>query len=108
MNRLDCSSILRCSFLTTLNRKRMTLLLRMVAPLLFCLTALLTAQVSAALPNIVIILADDMGWGDPKCNNPDSNLATPNIDRLAKEGMRFTDAHAPASWCTPTPERARR
>ena len=102
MNRLDCSSILGCSFPTTHNRKRMKLLLRMVAPLLFCLTALLTAQVSAALPNIVIILADDMGWGDPKCNNPDSNLATPNIDRLAKEGMRFTDAHAPASWCTPT------
>lgn len=53
-------------------------------------------------PNIVIILADDMGWGDPSCNNPESKIATPNIDRLAKEGIRFTDAHSPASWCTPT------
>lgn len=56
----------------------------------------------AAPPNIVIILADDMGWGDPKCNNPESRIATQNIDRLAAQGMRFTDAHSPASWCTPT------
>lgn len=64
-----------------------------------CATTPLTA---AETPNIVIILADDMGWGDPACNNPHSKLATPNIDRIAEEGIRFTDAHAPASWCTPT------
>ena len=56
----------------------------------------------AATPNIVIVLADDMGWGDPACNNAASKLATPNIDRLAQDGIRFTDAHTPASWCTPT------
>jgi len=53
-------------------------------------------------PNIVVILADDMGYGDPGCFNPRSAIPTPNIDRLAREGMRFTDAHAPGSWCVPS------
>lgn len=53
-------------------------------------------------PNIVVILADDMGYGDVGCNNPESKIETPNIDRIASEGLRFTDAHSPASWCTPT------
>ncbi|MCB9874966.1 MAG: arylsulfatase [Planctomycetaceae bacterium] len=53
-------------------------------------------------PSIVVILADDMGFGDPGCNNPDSKIETPNINRIASEGLRFTDAHSPASWCTPT------
>ena len=54
------------------------------------------------LPNIVIVLADDMGWGDPQPYQPESKIPTPNIDRLAREGMRFTDAHSPSSVCTPT------
>ena len=53
-------------------------------------------------PNIIFILADDLGYGDPHCYNPDSKIPTPNIDRLATEGMRFTDAHTPSSVCTPT------
>jgi len=53
-------------------------------------------------PNIVIILADDMGYGDPGCYNDESKIPTPHIDQLAKEGRRFTDAHAAASVCTPT------
>ncbi len=53
-------------------------------------------------PNIVYILADDMGYGDPGCYNADSKIPTPNIDRLAKEGMRFTDAHSPSAVCSPT------
>jgi len=53
-------------------------------------------------PNVVILFADDMGYGDPRCYNPDSKCPTPNIDRLAAEGMRFTDAHAPGSWCVPS------
>lgn len=53
-------------------------------------------------PNIVYILADDLGYGDVGCYNPDSKIPTPHLDRLAAEGMRFTDAHAPASVCTPT------
>jgi arylsulfatase A len=48
-------------------------------------------------PNIVIILVDDMGYGDPGFNNPDSKIPTPHLDRLAGEGMRFTDAHAPGT-----------
>lgn len=53
-------------------------------------------------PNIVVILADDLGIGDPGCYNRASLIKTPNIDRLAGEGMRFTDAHSPSSVCTPT------
>jgi len=53
-------------------------------------------------PNIVVILADDTGYGDVGCYNPDSKIPTPNIDRLAAEGTRFTDAHSPGALCTPT------
>jgi arylsulfatase A-like enzyme len=55
-----------------------------------------------ALPNIVLILADDLGYGDPGCYNDASRIPTPHIDRLAEQGMRFTDAHTPSSVCTPT------
>lgn len=55
--------------------------------------------VEPAKPNIVIVLVDDMGYGDPGCYNPRSKIPTPNIDRLAREGMRFTDAHAPGPLC---------
>lgn len=52
-------------------------------------------------PNIVVILADDLGWMDLHCQgNP--LLDTPQLDRLAKQGMRFTDAYAAAPVCTPT------
>jgi len=53
-------------------------------------------------PNIVYVLADDMGYGDLYANNPDSKIPTPHLDQMAAEGMRFTDAHSPASVCTPT------
>lgn len=53
-------------------------------------------------PNIVLILADDLGFGDVRCYNSESKVPTPNIDRLAHEGMRFTDAHSPSTVCTPT------
>ena len=54
---------------------------------------------TAELPDIVIILVDDMGYGDPGCNNAGSKIPTPNIDSLARAGMRFTDAHAPGPLC---------
>ena len=60
--------------------------------------------VAAELPrpkNIVMILADDVGWGDLSCYGAKA-VSTPHCDRLAKEGVRFTDAHSPASTCTPT------
>ena len=52
-----------------------------------------------APPNIVIVFVDDMGYGDPGCFNPASKIPTPHIDRLARDGMRFTDAHAPGPLC---------
>ncbi len=63
-------------------------------------TAICLAQ-TANKPNIVFILADDLGYGDLSCNGA-AKVATPNIDRLAQEGMRFTNAYAPHSVCTPT------
>ena len=56
----------------------------------------------AAKPNIVFILADDMGYGDVQALNPRSKIPTPHLNRLAKEGMTFTDAHSPSAVCTPT------
>ncbi|MEM9365854.1 MAG: arylsulfatase [Planctomycetota bacterium] len=54
------------------------------------------------LPNILLILADDLGYGDVGCYNAESRIPTPHLDRLASEGMRFTDAHSPCTVCTPT------
>jgi arylsulfatase A len=53
-------------------------------------------------PNVVIVLADDLGYGDPQCYQAESKIPTPSIDRLASQGMRLTDAHTPASVCSPT------
>ena len=73
---------------------------------LFCLLAwvaapLLHAAAAPAKPNIVFILADDIGYGDLSCYGA-KMVQTPNLDRLARDGRRFTDAHSPASTCTPT------
>ena len=55
-----------------------------------------------AQPNIVVILCDDLGYGDVKCLNPEGKIATPNMDRLAAAGMICTDAHSSSAVCTPT------
>ncbi len=57
---------------------------------------------AGAKPNIVLVLADDMGYGDVRALNPKSGIPTPNLDRLAAGGMTFTDAHSPSAVCTPT------
>ena len=86
---------------------------RAVAPLLtrfvWLATLALVAQkvspsafAAAPLPNIVYVLADDLGYGDVKCLNPRGKIATPNLDRLARGGMVFTDAHSGSAVCTPT------
>lgn len=54
------------------------------------------------LPNIIFILADDLGYGDVQSLNPDSKIPTPNLNALASQGLSFTNAHAPSSVCTPT------
>jgi arylsulfatase A len=56
----------------------------------------------AEKPNIVFILADDLGYGDVRASNAESMIPTPNLDALAAGGMRFTDAHTSSSVCTPT------
>ncbi|MGB5555854.1 MAG: arylsulfatase [Flavobacteriaceae bacterium] len=53
-------------------------------------------------PNIIYILADDLGYGDIATFNTNGKIATPNIDRLAADGMKFTDAHTSSAVCTPT------
>jgi len=60
------------------------------------------SDLQAAPPNIVFIMADDMGYGDVQALNPHSKIPTPNLNRLAAEGMTFTDAHSPSAVCTPT------
>jgi arylsulfatase A len=68
--------------------------------LVICGTRVLAAD--ATRPNIVILYADDMGYGDLAANNADSKIPTPNLDRLAAQGMRFTDAHSSSGVCTPS------
>jgi arylsulfatase A-like enzyme len=57
---------------------------------------------ASTAPNIVYFLVDDMGYGDASCLNPQGKIKTPNIDRLAKEGMVFADAHASSAVCSPS------
>ena len=62
-----------------------------------------THAAAPARPNIIYVLADDLGYGDVHCLNPRrGKIATPNLDRLASQGMTFTDAHSGSSVCTPT------
>ena len=63
-----------------------------------------TAAFAAAVerPNIVYILCDDLGYGDVSCLNPAGKIKTPHMDRVAREGMIFTDAHSGSAVCTPT------
>jgi arylsulfatase A-like enzyme len=59
------------------------------------------ALLSAATPNVLLLYADDLGYGDVSCYGS-KTISTPNIDRLAASGLRFTDGHAPAATCTPS------
>ncbi len=62
----------------------------------------MSCRKSQPLPNILIIFADDLGYGDVSCYNPESRIPTPNLNKLAEEGIRFTDAHSPSTVCTPS------
>lgn len=72
------------------------------ALLLMPLSYVPAAESTPARPNIVILYADDMGFGDLGVQNPDSKIPTPNLDRLATQGTRFTDAHSSSGICTPS------
>ena len=60
------------------------------------------AQAATDRPNILVILADDLGYGDVQCFNPKSRIPTPHLNQMAAEGSRFIDAHSPSTVCTPT------
>ena len=66
------------------------------------LSLLQSADAPSARPNIVILYADDMGYGDLGVQNPESRIPTPNLDGLAAQGTRFTDAHSSSGVCTPS------
>lgn len=74
------------------------------ATLAFCCACAPPTETEAehALPNIVILYTDDQGYGDCSAFNPAAKFATPQMDRLAREGMRFLDGHSAASVCTPS------
>lgn len=79
-------------------------MLRLLAPLLI-ITLFSSAIIETeppSQPNIILILADDMGYGDPGVYNPESKVPTPHIDALAARGIRYTDAHTNSAVCTPT------
>ena len=72
--------------------------------LLLCTTAALPVLSHAAQkPNILFILADDLGYGDVACYNPESKIPTPHLDKFASQGMLFTDAYAGATVCAKSP-----
>lgn len=64
--------------------------------------ARITFASDAARPNIIVIYTDDQGYGDASCLNPEAKFQTPNIDRLAREGVSFTNAHSAAAVCSPS------
>lgn len=70
--------------------------------IIFLTPVAMGASRRADRPNIVYILADDLGYGDVRCLNPSGKIPTPNLDRLAASGMVFTDAHSGSAVCTPT------
>ncbi len=74
---------------------------RILLVALFLFSTWASAQ-TGAKPNIIVILSDDVGWGDISANQPSNKFKTPAVDQLAEEGMRFTNAHAPHAVCTPT------
>lgn len=74
-----------------------------LASLLVSWVSISAAGASKQPPNILVILADDLGYGDVRCNNPErGKIPTPNIDRLAAQGMRFTDGHSSSAVCSPS------
>lgn len=77
--------------------QRFLLLLVLLVP-----ATAICASESSAKPNIIVILADDYGWGSVGCYGAPARLKTPSLDRLAREGRRFTQAYAPGSLCSPS------
>ena len=77
-------------------------ILIIIVSLSLCVVACTKVEKEQKQPNIIYVLADDMGYGDVSVLNPESKIKTPNLDRMADQGMIFTDAHTSSSVCTPT------
>ena len=73
-----------------------------IISLIIVLTILSCSKKNNRIPNIVIIYADDMGYGDLNCQNANSKIPTSHLDKLAAEGMRFSDAHSSSGICSPS------
>jgi arylsulfatase A-like enzyme len=76
--------------------------MKKIIPLLLLASSSLLSTAATQKPNIVIILADDLGYGDLTCYNKESKAPTPHLDRLAESGTRFTDGHSNSAVCTPS------
>lgn len=82
--------------------KRVAIFASLTLAVAACDKETVSKPIKSEKPNIVLIMADDLGYGDIGAYNGDSKAPTPSLDILASEGMRFTDAHSPSSVCTPT------
>ena len=83
--------------------KRHPLVRYLVGHVFFALVVLPLGLAHAERPNVIVILADDLGYGSLSCYGAKpSVLSTPHIDKLAQEGRRFTDAHSASAVCTPS------
>ena len=70
---------------------------------ILCLGSLsLQAAESKKTPNVIFVMADDLGIGDLQPTNPDCKIKTPHLLKMAQEGITFLDAHSPSAVCTPT------
>lgn len=84
-----------------MNRRQLSI----VSLCLFLLSTTLgiaAEQGKANLPNVIVVMADDLGIGDVSATNPECKIKTPNLEQMAAEGLTFLDAHTPSSVCTPT------
>jgi len=85
------------------NQMRLSLRIISICGLIFiCGLFICCSEKQSTAPNIIYILADDLGYGDVSCLNPESKIPTPNLDRLADQGITFTDAHSGSAVCSPT------
>ncbi len=86
-----------------LNISSSSFLFMLACPVFVLVSSPASAVTSSTRPNVVFILADDLGYGDIECFGGERcQIETPGFDQLARQGMRFTDAHANASHCIPT------
>ena len=83
-------------------RRKSVIMLGLLVLLAAPLTSTAAEPPQLSVPNIVLIYVDDLGYGDLGCFNATSKIPTPNLGQLAREGMRFTDAHSSSGICTPS------